>query len=202
MTLLATIEDLAAMRGVDPDPADLKAQIALEQASSLVRGYVDRTFDEVIADEVYLDGTGTDALQLPEPPVTELMSIVTLDHDAEETEVEATDYRLSAEVGLVYLLGSARWELGRLNHVVVYSHGYELPHEGTPGTLPPAIQMVTIQVASRLYGGGGGGGSGVVTSRSIGTWQETFSSSSTDVATSGLTRLEEMALNFYHLPKA
>lgn len=198
MTLLASIEDFAAARGATADPADVKAHIALEGASSLVRGYVGRTFDAYTDTELYLDGTGTDALILPEPPVT-AVEIVTLDAENAETEVAETDYRLDPDAGIVYLLGD-RWPLGRRNVKVTATGGYELPHDGTPGTLPPALQMVVIQVAARLYGTAGTGG-GVVTSRSIGQFSETFGAT-TRVRDSGLTALEESALAAYRLPRA
>src|SRR5437867_2010441 len=96
--LLATLEDLAASRGVEFDPTDLRAIIALEDASATVRQAFDLALDDTVADEVTLDGSGTDALLLPELPVNGVASVAIVSGDMTATLVEGTDYVRSGSI--------------------------------------------------------------------------------------------------------
>lgn len=186
-TTLATPQVLASLRGVTYDPTDLTQVLALEAASDAARSYCGQTFDLVEGDVVRLDGTGTDALLLPQLPVTEVaavatLSLVTVDGVTSqvETALETTDWYPLGAAGILYRRDGACWPLGYANVQVTYSHGYVLPdQEGT--NLPADLQLVVAQMAARIHASpdgrsaesetvgsysvtyGGGGGSDTVT---------------------------------------
>lgn len=196
MTYLCTIEDLFALIGGTADPTDLKALLALEGASGVVRKFTGQTFDLVEDDEVYLSGRGTYEFVLPQLPVGDITEVETLDADDVGTAV--TTYRFDPDTGVVHRT-DATWPIGFRNIHVTYDHGYILPGEGDP-TLPDEIRSTTAQIAARLYTLSTAGGT--VTSETIGSYSYTAdateSASSSTVA--GLTDTEALVLARYRTP--
>lgn len=141
-------DDLSNRLGTDVT-ADENALMAVDAACEIVRSLADQTFDQA-TDTVTLDGTGTDALLLPELPVTNA-GTVTVNGTA------VTDYVLNGN-GILYRRGTLTgspdydtpttpkvWPSGRQNVSVTYDHGY------APDDLPRDVRAVALNVASRLF---------------------------------------------------
>lgn len=139
-------EDLSDYIGRDVT-ADDGALEAVDAACEICRDLAEQSFTLETNDDILLDGTGTEALLLPELPVTQLNSV---EIDGEVV----TDYVLGRK-GIVYRRSStfasdpwadcippAIWPLGRQNIGVNYSHGYD--------TIPSSIRIVALTIAARL----------------------------------------------------
>ncbi len=141
-------QDLSDILGRDVT-ADDGALIAVDAACEIVRTIAGQTFNAVTADEIVLDGTGTDALLLPERPVTGV-SAVKIDDSA------VTDFVWSANGLLIRksanftssvwadCLPPSIWPVGRRNITVTYDHGY------AADDLPRSVRVVALQIAERL----------------------------------------------------
>jgi hypothetical protein len=116
--------------------ADPVATIATEAACAICRTFADQEFTSTAGDIVSLDGAGTDALLLPEYPVTDV-SAVSVDDSA------VTDWVVSP-IGVLIRPGSY-WPAGRQNITVTYDHGY------AEADFPADVRMVALVVAGRLY---------------------------------------------------
>jgi len=132
------VYDLGELLGTDLSQ-DVGAQIAVEAASEICRTVAEQDFDLVAGDIVTLDGTGTDALMLPNLPVT-AAGTVTVNGGT------VTDYNLGSN-GILYrgTAGPATWltwPVGRQNIRVTYTHGF--------GTVPADVRMVALSVAQRI----------------------------------------------------
>ena len=195
MAYLCDIEDLFALIGGTADPTDVRALLALEGASGVVRKFTGQTFDLVEDDDVTLDGRGTYDLVLPQLPVLSITTIETL--DAEDVATDVTTYRYNA-AGVVHRL-DAVWPIGFGNIVVTYDHGYILPGE-TGVTLPDDIRSTTAQIAARLYSLSSAGGT--VTSETIGSYSYTADAaeSASSSTVPGLTDTEALVLTRYRTP--
>ena len=126
------------------------ALIAVDAACDIVRTLAEQTFNATVGGTVFLDGTGTDCLLLPEHPVT-AAGTVTVNGTA------ITDYTLSAN-GMLFrgtvglsdpywpdeVPASRVWPRGRQNVRVTYDHGY------ADADLPRDVRMVALSIASRL----------------------------------------------------
>lgn len=125
-------------RGGTADPGMI---IACDAACDTVRTHTEQSFNLVTGGTVTLDGSGTDALLLPERPVS-AAGTVTVNGTA------VTDYVLSAN-GMLFR-GSVGcdprpvWPSGRQNVVVTYDYGY------ADADLPRDVRMVALALASRL----------------------------------------------------
>lgn len=123
------------------DQADLGITLAIDAACGICRTTAEQTFSRSYGSTVILDGTGTDALPLPETPV---LAAGTVSVDG----TTVTDYVVAGEAGLLFRRAAEtpyttlEWPVGRQNVVVVYDHGYEL--------IPPEIKMVALSIAARL----------------------------------------------------
>jgi hypothetical protein len=130
--------------------ADDGALIAVDAACDIVRTVSGQTFNQTIGGTIYLDGTGTDCVLLPELPVT-AAGTVTVNGTA------ITDYTLGdngclfrGTVGLSdpYWPDDVPfprvWPAGRRNVRVTYDHGY------ADADLPRDVRMVALSLASRL----------------------------------------------------
>ncbi len=197
VTSFASVAELADVLHVDIDPEDAAANQALTDATAMVRSYTRQTLSFVEGDEVTLDGHYQWDLALPEFPIVDVTEVVEISvwDNAAETTLDTTDFRFSKAV--LHRL-DRRFCEGFQNVRVTYDHGYEV--------LPDDLRTATLQIASRLYfsatsSGSTQGGPLKVQSETIGgyTYRNEWDSSSTStvVATLGLTAAEMLMLDRY-----
>lgn len=148
--LLASVERYAETNGIQFDPADLQVIRALEDASAFVRNYTGRSFDLVENDEVLLDGTGRDAILLPQLPALAVTAVTVTDQWCDNVDVlETTDWVLDS-AGMLWRKGWLHWPYGHANIDVVYDHGY--------ATVPEDIQAAVVALAYATVTAGGASG--------------------------------------------
>jgi hypothetical protein len=171
-----TLQDLTDYLGRDVT-ADDGAVIALDAACDIVRTVTERQFNAGTT-TFTLDGTGTDALLLPELPVTAAGTVL-----VDGTAIE-DGYALNSN-GILFR-GSAGadprsvWPSGRQNITVTAEHGYSTVD------LPRDVKMVALQIASRLVV------QGVAMEESVGSVSVKYAVASTD-----LTAGEKIILRKY-----
>lgn len=131
-------------RGELDDPAMI---IATDAACDICRTIAEQSFNAGTS-TVTLDGTGTDALLLPEFPVTAAGTVTVAGGTI-------TDYVLGGN-GILFRKASwtdvdytnacrtLTWPSGRQNIVVTYDHGY------ADADLPRDVRMVALAIASRV----------------------------------------------------
>lgn len=154
--------DLSDYSGRDVTQDD-GALIALDAACGICRTAAEQIFNPVTADEIALDGTGTDCILLPERPVNAVGTVIvngvtkgTLDFvNTTDGKLFATDgtanwttWNNPVSSGWVWLRGgTAIWPEGRQNIQITYDHGYE---EGGTIAVPSQVRMVALAIAHRL----------------------------------------------------
>jgi hypothetical protein len=167
-------DDLTDYLGRDVT-ADDGALIAVDAACDTVRTIAEQSFNEATS-TVTLDGSGTDALLLPELPVSAAGTVVV-------SGGTVTDYVLKDNGVLVRKLADPtvvdwdsdvsptliRWPAGRQNVVVTYDHGY------ADADLPRDVRMVALSLASRLIV------QGVATAERVGDNTITYAGPATDL---------------------
>lgn len=160
-----SVDDLTDYLGRDVT-ADAGAVVAVDSACEICRTLAEQTFNKVVGDRVTLDGTGTDALLLPELPVSTVGTVVV-------NGGTVADYRLNDNGVLFRTAGTAtswdwpvQWPAGRQNIAVTYDHG------GT--AVPSDVRMVALTIASRLVI------QGVAQSEVLGSQQIRYGTNSTD----------------------
>lgn len=141
-------DDLSAYLGRDVTTDD-GALIAIDAACDIVRTVAEQTFNQAIGGTAVLDGTGTDALLLPELPVSNAGTVLV-------NGTAVTDYVLNGN-GVLFRRGSLSptsswedcqpiprvWPVGRQNVEVVYDYGY------ADADMPRDVRMVALQIAAR-----------------------------------------------------
>jgi hypothetical protein len=135
-----------------------KATLCVEGACDLVRNRTGQAFDEVKEETITLDGSGTDAVVLPQLPVTEVIAVTD-----DETELE--DFRLT-QAGILQRTDAGVWTRGRGKVEVTYSYGY------TAETVPREVRVLALTLAARLYQ------QGIVASETVGATSVTYSTDS------------------------
>ena len=131
-------------RGGTADPGII---IATDAACDICRDVAGQTFNAGTS-TILLDGTGTDALLLPELPVSAAGTVLVAGGTV-------TDYVLNGngilfrkqtgtDVDYTDMITPLRWPTGRQNIQVTYSHGY------ASADLPRSVRMVALAVAARL----------------------------------------------------
>jgi hypothetical protein len=135
--------------------SDAGALLCVEAACDIVRDVSEQTFNRGTTTETF-DGTGTDALLLPQQPVNSIGTVSVADTDTPPTWTVAgtADYALDSK-GVLLATDTAGtslfgrvWPAGRQNISVTYDHGYTI---GTAGDVPSSVRMVALTVASRLF---------------------------------------------------
>jgi hypothetical protein len=141
-------DDLSDILGRDVTD-DLGATIAVDAACDICRDVAEQTFNRGTS-TFTLNGSGTDALMLPEMPVNSISSVVV-------NGGTVTNYRL-AENGILYRgtisAGASTeydtnvipsvWPSGRQNVSVTYDHGY------ADADIPRSVRMVALSLAQRI----------------------------------------------------
>lgn len=135
-------------RDVTSDPGAL---IAIDAACDFCRDISEQVFNEVTDDTITLNGTGTDALLLPQIPVTAVSDVAVLDADGDFAAAAVGDFAFTSD-GVLYAtdtLGTSTfgsiWPIGRQNIQVTYDHGY------ADADLPRSVRMVALTIANRLF---------------------------------------------------
>lgn len=128
---------------------DSAALFAVEAANDIVRDEAGQPFNRVVGGTAVLDGSGTDALVLPNQPVSQAGTVLV-------NGTAVTDYVLK-DNGVLVRRGTLSgnntyydcsfprvWPAGRQNIEVTYDHGY------AEGDIPASVRAVALAVASRL----------------------------------------------------
>jgi hypothetical protein len=136
---LVSVQDLSDYLGRNL-ATDNGAVIAIDAASDVCRTIAERQFNRGTA-TIAVDGSGTDALLLPELPVNTAGTVLV-------NGGTITDYMVNSN-GILFR-GSAGadprpvWPRGRQNIQVTYDFGYDTID------LPRDVKMVALSIASRL----------------------------------------------------
>lgn len=150
------------------------ALIAVDFASDLCRQAAEQQFTRGTT-TIYMNGTGTDALLLPEVPVNSVGTVQVADASSPPiwTTAGSLDYALRDD-GILYATNTAGtatfgtvWPRGRQNIRVTYDHGYD--------EVPEAVRGIALQVASRYLV------QGPTTSESMGAVRTTYAGAATDL---------------------
>lgn len=144
-----TAQDLSDSLGRDVT-ADPGATIALDAACDIVRDVSEQTFNRGTTTE-YFNGTGTDALLLPQLPANSVGTVELRDTTGAWTRAGTADWVLDNK-GIVYALNAAgtssfgtAWPTGRQNIRITYDHGY------ADADVPRSVRAVALAVAKRLF---------------------------------------------------
>lgn len=180
-------EDLSDLLGEDLSSSD-SALIAIDSACDVVRTEAEQTFNEVSSDEVILDGSGTDALLLPELPVTDVDSVTLGD----EVLAVDDDYVLNGQ-GILLRVWPAVWTKGRQNVTVQYDHGYG------DSVFPRDVRVVALRVAVRIFKQPATAAAAGVASESLGSYSISYTNSSSSSSSSEdlITEAEKRVLRKY-----
>jgi len=175
-------DDLSDYLGRDVTE-DNGALIAIDAGCDMVRSLTGQDFNRGTS-SITLDGTGGDALVLPQYPVLAAGTVAIMG-------TAVTDYKLSEDGLLLRTPGTVTgywdgcwpyviWPKGRQNISVTYEHGYE------EALLPRDVRLLALSIAARVVV------QGVAKDESIGQAKITYGVSSTD-----LTSGEQMVVQKY-----
>lgn len=137
--LLATMAELAELRGVRFDPTDVKALRALEDASGIFRSLARQSISKVEDDVVELAGTWSRRLWLPERPVLDVTALAITDSQGYSTTYALSGVRWSRR-GLLRIVGCHFGGPDATVHLT-YSHGYE--------EVPDDVRSTVLKMAAR-----------------------------------------------------
>ena len=164
-------QDLSDYLGRDVT-ADDGATIAVDSACAVVRTLTEQDFSET-TETIYLDGSGTDLMFLPQRPVSAAGTV-------EVNGTAVTDYTYTESGKLIRTSDDeptwstwgqtyqpvAYWPEGRQNVSVTYTHG---------GSVPNDVRMVAMMIAYRLVTQGG------ATQEQVGDVRKTYAVAATDL---------------------
>lgn len=166
---------------------DLMAELAVGSACETLRDMIGQDLDGKVDDVVTLDGSGTDALLLPQLPVAEVAAVYLLTA-GDPILVPAANYYLGDD-GVLYMRRGLRWLPGRGLYQVIYSHGWNTQAEsGGSGSglnvsdlpaLPRTLRILATTWAARIYD------QGLVSQESVGGYQVIYSAESSLSLTKG-----------------
>jgi hypothetical protein len=164
-----TAQQLSDFLGEDVT-VDADAALAISAACDICRTETEQVLSLVEDEAIVLDGSGTDALVLPQVPVVDVSLVeVAAYYGGTSDVVDPADYRISAE-GVLLRVDHGWWRSGRQNIEVIYSHGY------AADDLPNDLLMVALTVARRLLEGGD------VQSESLGSYRVQYVGQASDLS--------------------
>lgn len=132
-----------------------KATLCMDAACDLIRNATGQKF-EAGEETIVLDGTGTDAVVLPQVPVE---AVTEAKNDGEAV----TDFMLTG-AGLLLRKSPNTWSPGRQKVQVKYAFGY--------AEIPADLKLLAITIAARVYQ------QGIVTAETVGMSQVTYATDS------------------------
>lgn len=168
-------------RGTATDPGFI---IATDAACDTVRSIAERDFNAGTA-TITLDGSGTDALPLPNRylPINTAGTVVVAGGTVTDYVLNGNGilFRKAADTDVDYTdaILPLKWPTGRQNIVVSVAHGYD------DADLPRDVRMVALSIASRLAV------QGVAAEESIGDVRVKYAAASTDLTAGELRILQK-----------
>jgi hypothetical protein len=145
-----SVADLTDMLGRDCSSAG--GTIAVDAACDMCRTVSEQDFNRGTTTGTF-DGTGTDALLLPQFPVNGVSAVAVVTTSGGErtwTTAGTADYAVRDD-GTLLVINSAgtaefgsEWPPGRQNVAVTYDHGYD------DDDIPRDVRMVALAIAERL----------------------------------------------------
>lgn len=137
MAQFATVSDLASWLGTTIPNGDARATLLLQMASAAVQNRARQRLEFVAGDVVTLPGTYSDALVLPERPVTAVSAVV-----IDGVALASTAYAWT-RLGRLWRVDGGSWGSPKTAVAVTYSHGF--------ATIPDDIRGVCLSAAARAY---------------------------------------------------
>jgi len=131
-------------RGGTADPGMV---IAVDAACDTCRTIAEQSFNAGTS-TITLDGTGTDALMLPEAPVNAAGTVLVAGGTITDYVLNGNGilFRKATDTDVDYCdsVRALKWPAGRQNVVVTYDHGY------ADTDIPRDVRMVALSIAARL----------------------------------------------------
>jgi hypothetical protein len=131
-------------RGGTTDPGML---IACDAACDICRDVAEQSFNAATS-TITLDGSGTDALLLPEGPVTAAGTVLVAGGTVTDYVLNGNGVLFRKTVGTdidyCNTYPALKWPVGRQNVRVTYDHGY------ADADIPRSVRMVALAVATRI----------------------------------------------------
>lgn len=169
--------------GISATTYDAQLAVIIPAVQSAIENWTGRVFDTATFTEK-LDGTGTDAIMLKNPPVASVTS-VTFTYGADSVTLQSTDFAFSTgATGRLWLLSDAGWTAwqgdypgsdhsvnrpcfpkGRENITVVYVGGY--------ATAPAGLKMAMYLLCQRVLLNASGSGDPAMKSEGLGNYNYT-----------------------------
>lgn len=148
VTRLTTPEAFKLTMGIGDSSQDAKIERAIDAVTAKFQTHTNRIFCRQTYSELFRGLCRAETLLLKHFPVAEIASIT-----ADGTEIDAADYEIDPETGLLCRLSSdvrCAWSAAKL--VVVYDAGYLLPEE-EGRTLPFDLEEAALkQLTADWYG--------------------------------------------------
>jgi len=177
ITPFITVQDLSDRLGRDVT-ADPGATSAVDAACQICRTLAENDFTAGTA-TIALDGTGTDALLLPDAPVQGVTAVTINGGTVTDWVLNGQGILFRGTAGARYSSSCPVWPRGRQNIGITYSHGYQ--------TLVPAdVREVALNLAMRAVA------QGIASAETVGDVQVTYSVNADD-----LTANEQRILGIY-----
>lgn len=165
-----TLDDLEAFMQTD---LTADAQLYLDAAQEIVRGYLGQDITFVADDEEIHDGRWRLRVRLRQRPVRDVTSVTV---DGTELNPD-TEYRLDGAI--ITKTDEVPFTVGTDNIVVVYDHGWDVP--GTSDVefpVPADIRLVTLSIARRAFQNAGAT-DGTLSGETIGNYSYTRDAATT-----------------------
>lgn len=186
---------------ISPDDLEAKMQrdldsvlaiVAVNAACDVIRSAAEQQLNFDPLDTIRLDGTGTDALLLPELPVVDVFDVSYAGFASGDESEDAPAFRLGRD-GVLYTKSPTVWKAGRQNIEVVYSHGYgvDLGSGEDAPEFPDDLRLVALALAERIYD------QGPVKQESVGGYQAVYAANDPI----GLTTNEKRIVDKYRKRK-
>lgn len=164
------------------------AVIAIDSACNIIRTYTGYKLNYIKNDQIFLNGNGKEALELPEAPVVKITSVYILDQLVDDTTYYFTKGGLLVKIATAPWLSWpwGGWPWGQQNISVTYDHGYAFlesdverdPNDDIPlpDRMPADLRSVALDLAKRIFEasagvGGIGGSTSGINSEQIGSYQ-------------------------------
>jgi hypothetical protein len=198
-------DDLGDLLGEDLTTSD-SALIACDAACDVVRTEAEQTFNVVNYDEIILDGSGTDALLLPERPVNGVDSVEVNGTAVDNWVLNSLGVLIRTESPTIEDWGDwpylfrLTWPSGRQNITVTYDHGY------ADDDFPRDVRVVALQCAARIYSQATSVAAAGVESETLGSYSISYATNSSSSSANGdgdlLTSGERAILRKYRMSKS
>lgn len=155
---LTTLARYKSFAKISNTTYDTLLTILINSVTEIIERYCNRRFKQTTYTNELLDSDGGEALFVKNIPVISSSTITLQERNSDENEddwetVDAEDYYVDYDSGIIYKIGAGNWLAGRQRYRITYTAGYNFDNSSTylEDTVAADVELACWKLVDNVF---------------------------------------------------